>query len=407
MRLRRLCWVVVAMTGLALDAPASAQERHFLGPQAGPPGPFTAYWLAQAWDDRKPRGPAEARGIVLWSHGVSGTKPQYGGSPPRTIRRLADAGWDVVKIQRNPSYENTWTNAGLRHVADLVKRADDAKAAGYKRVIAAGQSYGGAISIEASGRTDAIETVIAFAPGHGSDAATTSHMRLFDNLTEQLAGALRAAKAGRIVVAAAGRDALHPHELRGPKLRAALESEPRRRFVLFDETMPLDGHAAAYAPEFDAWYGGCLAWFIESSGAAPGETACRAPGAEHPFFVPPDLRVEPPVAGVPRAVAALSGAWTGALDPDDGQRWLVVVTRVAADEIRYLFATDAGSDGKRTRGSFTRVGRRVGDKFVSTDSAGWKHEILLGDGSVLQFARSNPAGDRRWTARLARTTLAP
>lgn len=404
--LMRILRTVLVVLLVAAVTPAVAQEQHFLAPQAGPPGPFTAYWLALAWDDRKPRGPAEARGIVFWSHGVSGTKPQYTGAPSLTIRRLADAGWDVVKIQRNPSYENTWVNAGLRHVADLVKRADDAKAVGYKRVIAAGQSYGGAISLEASARTTAIESVIAFAPGHGSDAASTSHQRIYDNLTEQLAGALRAAKAERIIVTAAGGDHLHPHEVRGPKLRAALAVEPRRRFVLFDESLPMLGHGAAYAREFDAWFGGCLSWFIESPNVGAGETPCRPPSAERPFFVPPDLRVEAPAADVPRAVAALSGAWKGTLEPDDGQQWLIVVTRVSAKELRYLFATDAGADLRKTRSSFTRVARRDGDKFVSSDSAGWRHEITAaGDGTALRFARANPGGDRRWTARLLRAAL--
>ncbi|MBM3521913.1 MAG: hypothetical protein FJX57_03060 [Alphaproteobacteria bacterium] len=388
------------------SAPVRAQEPKFQAPHAGPPSAFTAYWLAYAWEDRQPRGPARARGVVFWSHGVSGMRPQYDGSPSRTIRRLADDGWDVIKIQRNPSYENNWTNAGLRHVADLVKRAEEAKAAGYRRIVAAGQSYGGAISLEAAGRTDVFEAVIAFAPGHGSDAASGSNMRIHDNLTEQLVRTLRAVKAGRVIVSAAGGDHLHPHEVRGPKLRDALAGDPSRRFVLFDESIPLTGHGVAFAAEFDAWYGACLVWFLGTAGVGQGETTCHAPSAERPFFIPSSLVVEPPGPAVPRPVAALSGAWSGALEPDDGRQWLIVVTRVATEEIRYLFATDAGQDGKQPRAAFTRVAKREGDRFVSKDSAGWRHEIAAtGDGRTLQFARANPAGDRRWTARFARTTL--
>ena len=101
-------------------------------PYAPPPSDFTAYWDVPAFKDFPYKGPAQANGVLFWSHGVAGKDPQYHVPPPEIIKDFARAGWDVVKIQRNNLHENGWTASGRQHVADLVERVKKAHEQGYK-----------------------------------------------------------------------------------------------------------------------------------------------------------------------------------------------------------------------------------------------------------------------------------
>ena len=71
-----------------------------------------AYWVEYAFCNLPAKAPDKAKGLIFWSHGVNGDRPQYQSSAPLVIRRLAQAGWEVRKINRNNLYENCRTSAG-------------------------------------------------------------------------------------------------------------------------------------------------------------------------------------------------------------------------------------------------------------------------------------------------------
>lgn len=305
----------------------------FAQPYEGPPD-GAAYWTVQAFKEHPIQGPRAAKGLMLWSHGVRNREPQYHIAPPAIARRFARAGWDVIKVQRNPRFERGWIPSGVRHVEDLVERANKAKAEGYRLVIAAGQSYGGAISIEASGKTDAIDGVLALSPGHGSDAAGDARLRMHDTLTDDLIAAIRKARAGRLVVLIAADDPLHPFEVRGPRLRSALQ-ERGKPFVLFDEMMPLKGHSAGYTRQFNDWYGSCVRSFLERASVKAGETTCEGPVFSGVFALPRNVKVVPPESGTPPEIAALSGSWVGALEKRPVK---IIVEQVNAHQAKIIYA---------------------------------------------------------------------
>lgn len=320
-------WLCVAC--ILLASPTVAQ------PYDGPPD-GAAYWTVQAFKDFPIKGPQTAKGAVFWSHGVAGRQKQYHVAPAPIMLRFARAGWDVIKVQRNPTHERGWIPSGLRHVGDLVERVNQAKADGYRQVIAAGQSYGGAISIEASGKTTAIDSVIALAPGHGSDATNGSNARLFDQLTDQLIGAINRNQASRIVVMIAEGDVLHPHEIRGPKLRAALQTR-NKPFVLFDEQMPLKGHGAGGTLQFDQWYGACVFAFLTAVKSPVGEKQCEGPAMVGKFALPRDEKVLTPAANIPANLAALSGRWSGTMT--GGYLVMLIFEQVDTNQAKFVYAT--------------------------------------------------------------------
>jgi len=128
---------------------------------------FAQYEVVQGFDDLPPKGPGTALGIVIWNHGLSGNNDQARFPPPNYVRSLHAAGWDVVRIKRDGLSEGGgWTTGGLRHVARTVEEVQRAKAQGYARVILAGQSYGGSITLEAARRVE-VYAIVPSAPGTG------------------------------------------------------------------------------------------------------------------------------------------------------------------------------------------------------------------------------------------------
>lgn len=389
--IRRVCVALALMI-----SPAVAQ------PYSGPPD-GADYWTVPAYKDFPLKGPQAARGVVLWSHGVYRREAQYQYPPNLVVRRFATAGWDVVKVQRNPRNERGWIPTGIRHVADLTERANKAKAEGYKLVIAAGQSYGGAISIEAAGRTTAIDGVLAMAPGHGSDAANGSTARMFDGLTDQLIEAIKRSKTPRLVVMIAENDIYHPFEVRGPKLRAALTSHGMP-FVLFDETMPLKGHGAGATTQFDQWYGACVVRFLTEATAKSGETKCPGPVVAGKFVLPADMKVGAPAPDIPSNMASLAGSWSGLLG-ESRRPVKLVFEQIDANRATFIYAL--GPEGTAQPSYARRTGNWDRTAFISKNATG-QFSISVTpptDAGVIALIVTGEKGTV-WTAELRREALA-
>ena len=233
---------------------------------------------------------------------------QWKGKPLRFVKKFAAAGWDVIKVNRNNLHEASWRNSGPKHVADLQDRAGKARSDGYKRVILGGQSYGGAISLEAAGIPGIADGVIAIAPGHGSDACGRGSGigRRADNLPRQLREALERNTAQRTVLMVADGDECvgfnRPHASYRQTLQATGTS-----FVFLDDTMPIRGHFAGNTNQFDRWYGRCLLDFLDAEQAPKaGEIVCPAPSPVPAYLLPDGYR--PPADG---GVGSFLGAWSG------------------------------------------------------------------------------------------------
>lgn len=339
-------------------------------PYDGPPN-GADYWTVPAYKQFPLKGPQVAKGLILWSHGVYRREAQYQYPPAPIMQRFARAGWDVIKVQRNPRNERGWIPSGVRHVHDLVERVNQAKANGYRQVFVAGQSYGGAISIEASARTTAIDGVIALAPGHGSDAESGGSARIFDMLTDQLIGAIDKAQAPRMLVMIAEGDVYTPFEVRGPRLRAALDRRAKP-YILFDETMPLKGHGAGETPQFDQWYGVCIMAFMTKLEAPPGETRCGGPQVVGKFALPTDVKVAAPAADTSPTFAALAGRWSGTMSgPNTGDREaMLVFEKFDANRVSFLYALDRGAEGKFAPFYSRRIATWSGTAFESRNNTG-------------------------------------
>jgi hypothetical protein len=404
MRIRRHALGAAAAAAiLACGAGADAQ------PYDPPPSAWTTYWDVPAFKDHPYKGPAAAKGVLFWSHGVSGKLEQYGNPPPEIIRDFARDGWDVVKIQRNNLHESGWSTSGVKHVADLLERVEKAHAQGYRRIIAGGQSYGGAISIEASGRTDKIFGVLATGPGHGSDACGTaaargsSFSRIADNVQRQLADAIGRMGAQRAVVVMAANDECQGFNNPTPTIHAALTAQ-RGKFLFLDDTMPLAGHGAAALNQFRVWYGACIRRFLDPDvEPAARETRCPHPDGPTSFLLPAGYRM-------PEASSAdrLLGAWSGSLaatppGPADGQEICLAIEARKGDALETLVAFGAGPERRISMTNARRALRREGEAFVFANASNsYRLSVTPRGADALDLQIVSASGQITFSSRLAR-----
>lgn len=379
-------------------------------PYSKPPSEFTSYWEEPAFRDYPYKGPEKAKGAIFWSHGLSGNAAQWQFPPPDVIRDMARDGWDVVKVQRNPLHENTWDRSGPKHVADLVDRVGKAKTAGYRQIIAAGQSYGGAISLEAAARTDAITAVYAAAPGHGSDGCSSTpgaYTGRFWSLPELLEQVIRKVQAKRLAILMADGDECmaqaKPHE----PIRRGLDASPAVNVLFLDQSMSVRGHGAGNTAQFRAWYGACLREFLDmTKPLVVREIRCNAPVPPPRFFWPASVDTQLLKA---TDTAGLTGAWSGEMrsEPADNEWGRVVCTLVEkeeAGELQSVVSFDAGMERKTSMSVARRALKKSGAQWVyTTDNSQYalRYTFRPEQGSgLLRITAAN--GGREWTVELKR-----
>jgi dienelactone hydrolase len=289
--------------------------------RSGPAQATDAYWTEPAYAAYPVKGPKEALGLVIWNHGVDGPLPQYQGPPIPAMEGLAARGWDVIKLNRNPVWENTWANAGKRHVARVAEEVAAARRQGYRQIVVAGQSYGGAIALAAAGAVDGLWAVIAVAPGTGQEMRRdrTGGDNWSVAIAQQTYEQLRGLGKARFVLVFPAADEFIGIE-RGAEARAIL-GEKAVPFVMVDETAPLKGHHAAFGDAFNP-SASCIGYFLDpASVVANGEFRCG-----HDEF-----------AAVRNAIrAAKPDALTG-----EGMRWFGYFTR-SGQEIVLTVPRDGG-----------------------------------------------------------------
>ena len=82
--MHRLVYATILLPLLAA-CQQQGMSAHLYGP---PKGTTPAYWQVEAYSDRPANGPGAARGVLFWSHGVSGQRVQWKGKPLRFVKKF-------------------------------------------------------------------------------------------------------------------------------------------------------------------------------------------------------------------------------------------------------------------------------------------------------------------------------
>lgn len=250
-----------------LDVVWPGQQSH----AAAPPGALIKTWNYAFVPDARFiwRGPAAARGVVVWGHGYGGTASDNRGSQPQShVRPLNNAGYDVVRFDRQPLADDRdraagWLHDGLAEMRRL----------GYRSVIVGGQSRGAWNSLQVLDTPGLADVVIAVSPAAHGSGGSTNLMAQSDDFRAMMAGipASRTRVAfvqfnGDLFIGNADRRAELMRQA-GPRLGAVL---------VVDRPDGLSGHGAGGGFEFGRRFGECLMHFAldpspprSCSGAVP------------------------------------------------------------------------------------------------------------------------------------------
>ena len=103
-------------------------------------------------------GPQAARGVYVWAHGL-GQVDARGLQPPPHVRAFNNAGYDILRFDRELSWDSPeraadWLRAGLAQLRRM----------GWKSVISGGHSLGGWINLQMLDTPGLADVVIAESP---------------------------------------------------------------------------------------------------------------------------------------------------------------------------------------------------------------------------------------------------
>lgn len=298
------------------------------------------YWIERAFCDLKMSGPERAHGIIIWNHGISGTNPSWRAPTPPAFRLLQARGWDVIMLKRHNLAETMPGGPLARTVERTLQEAAAQRKLGYDKVVLAGQSFGGYVTLEAIDTAPDIFAAIALAPGMRS---SNTAGRFDATTTEQI---LQRARVGRLALVFPRDDTLFGDAARGERAQPILA---RREFpyLMVDETSEITGHGGGGTGRFALRYGLCLAEFLAASTLPAGRFTCPTPGDEwsvvRELLIPtgvkmPNFAVDP--STLPDGLASLIGPRWALLGDS-----LIVVAPVADPGGLRLFYRSAGSAG--------------------------------------------------------------
>ncbi len=242
------CRILAVNLALEGQSPAMAPRVETIGPFRASP----LHWR---------HAPEHAAGVVLWSHGYGGaTTDNRNSNAPGFLSVLNDAGFDIYRFDRSPQEDDIAAS-----LARLLREAPLLRAAGYRRVVMAGQSRGAWQSILLAGAMpEAVDSVIAAAPAaHGADAA--GHTMALDDFRRALAGLAPARP--RLAVALFDGDPFDPDvAARSGLVEALVERRTAPTLLLRPPT--IRGHGGATELGFTQTYGACLLTFLIAPEAA-------------------------------------------------------------------------------------------------------------------------------------------
>lgn len=369
-------WMSIALAALLIlpIVPGIAAPPDELACNQEPGSRF--FWVERAFCDLPTNGPDRGAGIVIWNHGISGSIQSWMAPAPPAFRLLQSRGWDVIMLKRHHLAENMAGDRLYRVVQRTLQEVAAARKLGYRRVVLAGQSFGGYVSLEAVDTSpDSVDAAVALAPGVRSSSADG---RLDASITDRI---LQRAKVGRMALVFPKDDALFGYLVRGESAQAILSRRPLP-YLLLDETSGISGHGGGVSGRFALRYGLCLADFLAAPSLPPGRFTCPPVTDEWPVvreLLLPQLGQRPSFVREPSAFS---------VGPLMGLRWALL-----GDTVVLVAPVDEGPGRLRLMYRSTGFGGGVFDATLKDGVL----RAVLSNGSKVTL-KPEGEGAITWTA---------
>src|SRR5262249_4786938 len=218
---------------------------------APPVSPAIGRLRGQPWWQNK--GPQSASGLIVWSHGYRSGSDSTSSAPQAWIGRFTAAGYDLYRFDRE------WIRDWPGDASQLVEAARQAKAMGYRRVVLAGQSAGGWVSLAATMRGAPVDGVISISAAHHGEVKDMRDVSIARSEWQQI---VRGIKAGpRLVMVNFAGDGYDVGGRRDEAAAAFAKSGVKAEVI--SNPPGFTGHGAGSNFEFARKYGACIQAFIE------------------------------------------------------------------------------------------------------------------------------------------------
>ena len=233
---------------------AGRDPEDFLRQQGG----SAAYGVLRQQPFVSVRGPAQARGLIVWSHGYLHGADATESLPQPYVSRFHLSGYDVYRFDRRWTTRETYSG----QIQDLIDATTQARRAGYKRIVLAGQSHGGWSSLDAAARGAPVDAVIAVAPArHGRKQQMTRGDEAFADFVDL---ARRVSRTSVPLAMAFFADDDYDVGGRGTEAKALFSSREGPSLVI-DAPAGFSGHGAGNSSAFNEKFGACLFEFADAA----------------------------------------------------------------------------------------------------------------------------------------------
>ncbi len=212
---------------------------------------------AQPWWENK--GPQAAAGVIVWSHGYrAGTDATF--SPPQPwVGRFTAAGYDLYRFDRE------WIRDWPGDATQLAEAVRQAKSMGYRRVVLAGQSAGGWVSLAATMRGAPVDGVVAVASAHHGEVKNMRDVSIARSEWQQV---VKGILPGPRLVVVNFADDTYDVGGRMDDARGAFVASGVQALVISDPP-DFKGHGAGNEFAFARKYGACIQAFVETGSRQP------------------------------------------------------------------------------------------------------------------------------------------
>jgi pimeloyl-ACP methyl ester carboxylesterase len=203
------------------------------------------------WDNK---GPGGAAGLIVWSHGYMLGRDATQSAPQGEAAYFTAKGYDLYRFDRQ--YIRDWPGDATQ----LVDAVRQAKAMGYRRVILAGQSAGGWVSMAATMRGAPVDGVVSVSAAHHGEVKDMRDVSIARSEWQQL---VRGIKPGPRLVVVNFRDDTYDVGGRMDDAKAAFATSGVDAIVI-SSPEGFSGHGAARGRPFGQKFGACIYAFIEN-----------------------------------------------------------------------------------------------------------------------------------------------
>jgi hypothetical protein len=201
-------------------------------------------------------GPALAAGVLVWGHGFSSETEDYRiWRSPAWVKAFSDAGFDIVRFERDPAYDKDVLvskqrlRTGLTYLRTL----------GYARVAVSGQSRGGWNALQMMmfpGLQDAVIAISPAAFGAGEQAAAD-----MQNAMTTIDTHIAEPRTRLAFVQFAGDPFAGDEELRAVMVERSWSTK-LGGVLMIDRPPGFRGHGGGNGEKFRDAYGACLVRFV-------------------------------------------------------------------------------------------------------------------------------------------------